>query len=84
MYMIEIILLNQSKRPLLDVIRQIPLTCAVSCELCLIISTILLLLQQIIMQYDVCKVLCAYKTRCGKTVEDVPLSFKEILQIRQT
>ena len=32
MYMIEIILLNQSKLSLLGVIRQIPLTCAVSCD----------------------------------------------------
>ena len=30
--MIEIILLNQSKLSLLGVIRQIPLTCAVSCD----------------------------------------------------
>ena len=32
MYMIEIILLNQSKLSLLGVIRQFSLTCAVSCE----------------------------------------------------
>ena len=31
-YIIEIILLNQSKRSLLDVIRQIPPTCTVSCD----------------------------------------------------
>ena len=45
MYMIEIILLNQSKLSLLGVIRQIPLMRSFVC-LCLITSTIFLLLQQ--------------------------------------
>ena len=60
--MIEIILLNQSKLSLLGVIRQIPLHAQFRMRLCLITSTIFLLLQQLIMQYDVCKVLCAYQT----------------------
>ena len=59
--MIEIILLNQSKLSLLGVIRQIPLHAQFRVTL-LITSTIFLLSQQLIMQYDVYKVLCAYQT----------------------
>ena len=56
MYMIEIILLNQSKLSLLGVIKQIPLYAQFR-------VTIFLLLQQLIMQDDACKVLCAYQTK---------------------
>ena len=55
-YMIEIILLKQSKLSLLGVIRQIAPHMHGFVWLCLITSTIFLILQQIIMQYDVCKV----------------------------
>ena len=55
-YMIEIILLKQSKLSLLAVIRQIPTYMHGFVWFCLITSTIFLILQQIIMQYDVCKV----------------------------
>ena len=66
MYMIKIILLNQSKLSLLGVIRQIPLHAQFCVTLFdnfnIVESTIFLLLQQLIMQYDICKVLCAYQT----------------------
>ena len=87
--MIEIILLNQLKLSLFGVIRQIIRFCVTLFDNFNDISN----LQQLIMQYDVYKVWCAYQTnlnilnqevRYGKTVEDVPLSFQEFFQIRQT
>ena len=56
MYMIEIILLNQSKRSLFGVIRQIPLTMRSFVWLCLITSRVFLLLQQLFFNvtYAVC------------------------------
>ena len=61
---------------------------------CLITSTIFLLLQQLITQCDVCIVLFTYQInrnisikneeRYGETRHGVPLSFQEFFQIRQT
>ena len=62
MYMIDIILLNQSKLSLLGVIRQIPLHAQFRVTLFDNFNDISILLQQLIMQYDVCKVLCVYQT----------------------
>ena len=38
--------------------------------LCVITSTKFLLLQQLIMQYDVCKVLCAYQTNINISTKE--------------
>ena len=93
MYMIEIILLNQSKLKLslLGVIRQIPLTWAVSCDFDNFndISTFTTT------HYAVWRMQCVIyisnksqylknEERYGKTVDGVPLSFHEFFQIRQT
>ena len=77
MYMIEIILLNQSKLSLLGVIRQIPLHAQFRVTLFDNFNDISTFTTT---HYAVCKTYIRY----GKTVEDVPLSFKEFFQIRQT
>ena len=61
MYMIEIILLNQSKLSLLGVKGQIPLHAQFLVTLFDNFNDISTF-TTIIMQYDVCKVLCAYQT----------------------
>ena len=80
MYMIEIILLNQSKLSLLGVIRQIPLHAQFHVTL-FDNSTIFLLLQQFIIQSDVCSVLFTYQTNrnISRTKSDMEKLYMEFL-----
>ena len=64
MHIIEIVLLNQWKLSLLGVIRQIPLHAQFRVTLFDNFNDIstFTTTHEVIMQYDVCKVLCAYQT----------------------
>ena len=93
MYMIEIILLNQSKLSLLGVIRQILLTCAVSCDLICydnfndistFTTTHLLWRMQCVIYISNKSQYLENEERYEKTIDGVALSFQEFFQIRQT
>ena len=90
MYMIEIILLNQSKLSSLGVIRQIPLHEQFRVTLFDNFNDISTFTATHYAVWRMQGVVCISnkylntEVRYGKTVEDVPWSFKEFFQIRET
>ena len=94
MYMIEIILLNQSKRSLLGVIRQISLTCTVCVTLFDNFNDISTFTTTHYTMWRTCMQCVIYisnksqylknEERYGKSIDEVPLSFQQFFQIRQT